>query len=58
VGVRRRLGALAAQLLQALATRCGATTIVDLSGTLRQRQRERLAPFGDRVRWLDACPTT
>ncbi len=30
--------------------------IVDLSGTLRQRQQERLAAHGDRVRWLDRLP--
>ena len=31
-------------------------TIVDLSGALRERQRERLAPFGDKLRWVDALP--
>jgi len=52
-------GALAAQLLEALAalgvplTRY---TIVELAGALRARQRERLAPYGERVRWLDAWP--
>jgi len=49
-------GALAAQLLRALGERVRRYTIVDLSGTLRERQRARLAPFGDRVRWLDALP--
>ena len=49
-------GALAAQLLQALGDAVRRYSIVDLSGTLRLRQRERLAPFGDRVRWLDAWP--
>ncbi len=49
-------GALAAQLLQALGERVRRYTIVDLSGSLRERQRERLAPFGERVRWLDALP--
>jgi SAM-dependent MidA family methyltransferase len=49
-------GALAAQLLQALGGTVRRYSIVDLSGTLRLRQRERLAPFGDRVRWLDAWP--
>ena len=49
-------GALALQLLQALGDRVRRYTIVDLSGSLRARQRELLAPFGDRVRWLDALP--
>ena len=51
-------GALAAQLLSALGQRVRCYTIVDLSGSLRLRQRERLAPFGERVRWLDALPET
>ena len=51
-------GALAAQLLQALGQGVRRYTIVDLSGALRVRQREHLAPFGDRVRWLDALPDT
>jgi SAM-dependent MidA family methyltransferase len=33
-------------------------TIVDLSGALRACQRETLAPWGERVRWLDALPET
>jgi SAM-dependent MidA family methyltransferase len=49
-------GALAAQLLDALGERVRRYTIVDLSGTLRARQRERLAPFGERVQWVDALP--
>lgn len=49
-------GALAAQLLHALGDRVRGYSIVDLSGSLRARQRERLAPFGERVRWLDAWP--
>lgn len=49
-------GALAEQLLQTLGDRVQRYSIVDLSGSLRQRQRERLAPFGERVRWLDALP--
>jgi SAM-dependent MidA family methyltransferase len=49
-------GALAAQLLEALGEQVERYTIVDLSGTLRQRQRERLAAFGDRVRWVDELP--
>ena len=52
-------GALAAQLLDALAALgqpLRRYTIVDLSGTLRARQRERLAAYGDRVQWVDALP--
>ena len=49
-------GALAEQLLEALGERVGCYSIVDLSGTLRAAQAERLARFGDRVRWLDAWP--
>jgi SAM-dependent MidA family methyltransferase len=51
-------GALAAQLLDALGERVRSYTIVDLSGALRARQRERLAAFGARVRWVDALPDT
>jgi SAM-dependent MidA family methyltransferase len=49
-------GALAAQLLQALGGRVRAYTIVDLSGSLRQRQQERLSGFGDQVRWAAELP--
>jgi SAM-dependent MidA family methyltransferase len=49
-------GALAAQLLDALGDRIDRYSIVDLSAGLRQAQRERLARFGARVRWLDAWP--
>jgi SAM-dependent MidA family methyltransferase len=49
-------GALAAQLLAALGDRVQAYSIVDLSGTLRQRQAGRLAAWGHRVRWLDTWP--
>lgn len=49
-------GALAEQLLQALGEGVQRYTIVDVSGSLRERQRERLGPFGDRVRWIDALP--
>jgi SAM-dependent MidA family methyltransferase len=51
-------GALAAQLLDELGERIGRYSIVDLSAGLRVAQRERLARFGDRVRWLDAWPDT
>jgi SAM-dependent MidA family methyltransferase len=52
-------GALAEQLLDALAAdglAPGRYTIVDLSGALRQRQQQRLARFGDRVRWVSELP--
>lgn len=52
-------GALAQQLLQALdaaGMQVRRYTIVDLSGSLRERQRQALVAFGDRVRWLDALP--
>ena len=53
-------GALAAQLLETLGQGSDAAvrryTIVDLSGTLRERQRERLAAYGDTVHWVDALP--
>jgi SAM-dependent MidA family methyltransferase len=51
-------GALAAQLLDALGDRVATYSIVDLSAGLRAVQRERLARFGARVRWLDALPET
>ncbi len=49
-------GALAEQLLGALGERVRTYAIVDVSGALRARQAARLAPFGARVRWLDAWP--
>ena len=49
-------GALAAQLLEALRDTVQRYTIVDLSGTLRERQRERLAAHGAKVQWVDALP--
>jgi SAM-dependent MidA family methyltransferase len=49
-------GALAEQLLGALGAQLTRYTIVDLSGSLQARQRERLAPWGDRVRWLSELP--
>ena len=51
-------GALAAQLLQALGERVDTYTIVDLAGTLKQRQRVRLSAYGAKVRWVDALPAT
>ena len=49
-------GALAAQLLGALGECVRRYTIVDLSGGLREQQRARLAPFGERVQWVDVLP--
>ncbi|MBT9455934.1 MAG: SAM-dependent methyltransferase [Burkholderiaceae bacterium] len=49
-------GALAEQLLEALGEAVGSYTIVDLSGSLRARQGQRLARFGDKVRWLAELP--
>ena len=52
-------GALAAQLiaeLDALDAGLVRYAIVELSAELRERQRERLAHWGDRVEWLDALP--
>jgi len=49
-------GALAEQLLGTLGGQVRRYSIIDLSGTLRERQAARLAPFGERVRWLDRWP--
>ena len=49
-------GALALQLLEALGDTVQRYTIVELSGALRERQRERLARYGARVQWVDALP--
>lgn len=49
-------GALALQLLDALGERVARYTIVDLSGSLRARQQERLAAHAHKLRWLDALP--
>ena len=49
-------GALAAQLLPALGDAAVRYTIMELSASLRARQQERLAPWGGRVRWVDALP--
>ena len=50
-------GALADHLLQALGSRVTRYTIVDLSGCLVARQRERLAAHGDVVQWATTLPT-
>jgi len=49
-------GALALQLLDALGERVRHYTIVDLSGSLRARQRETLAAHAHKVHWVDALP--
>lgn len=52
-------GALAEQILDALAAQgmpLRRYTIVDVSGSLRQRQQQRLARFGEQVQWCDALP--
>ena len=49
-------GALAAQLLDALGERVRRYRIVDLSATLRERQRHALARHVAKVEWIDALP--
>ena len=49
-------GALALQLLDAQGGQVRRYTIVDLSGTLRQRQRERLSAHAAKLEWADALP--
>jgi SAM-dependent MidA family methyltransferase len=52
-------GALALQLLDALAAmgqRLDRYTIVDLSGTLKDRQRQTLAAYADTVHWATELP--
>ena len=49
-------GALALQLLDALGDQVAQYSIVDLSGALRERQRETLHAHAAKVRWLDALP--
>ena len=52
-------GALAEQLLDSMDSSGIAVAhyrIIDLSGSLRERQAQRLARFGGRVQWLDAWP--
>jgi len=49
-------GALAEAVLDALGDAVTQYAIVDLSGTLRERQQARLARFGSRVQWLNALP--
>lgn len=49
-------GALALQLLDSLGERVQRYTIIDLSGTLRERQALALQAHAHKVRWLDAWP--
>ena len=49
-------GALADHLLQALGSQVTRYTMVDVSGSLVARQRERLAAHGDIVQWATALP--
>ena len=49
-------GALADHLLQALGSNVTRYTIVDVSGSLVARQRERLAAYGSKVQWATALP--
>lgn len=49
-------GALALQILDALGEQLGRYTIVDLSGSLQARQRERLASHAGKVRWVSELP--
>jgi SAM-dependent MidA family methyltransferase len=49
-------GALAEQLLYALGHAVHRYTIVDVSASLQERQRERLAPFAHKVRWVQELP--
>ena len=49
-------GALALQLLDALGPQVERYTIVDLSGSLRERQRRRLSAHAAKVRWVSELP--
>ena len=49
-------GALAEHLLDALGERAASYTIVDVSESLRARQAQRLARFGDKVQWASRLP--
>ena len=49
-------GALALQLLEALGPLVARYTIVDVSGSLVQRQRERLAAHTGKVHWASELP--
>ena len=49
-------GALALQILQAIGPQIERYTIVELSGSLRERQRTLLAAHGHKVQWLSELP--
>jgi SAM-dependent MidA family methyltransferase len=49
-------GALALQVLETLGEKLQRYTIVDLSGSLQARQRERLAAYGRKVQWATELP--
>lgn len=49
-------GALALQLLDALGEQVGRYTIVDLSGSLRERQQRTLQAHAGKVRWVSELP--
>jgi SAM-dependent MidA family methyltransferase len=49
-------GALALQVLDTLGDQLQRYTIVDLSGSLQARQRERLAAYGGKVQWATELP--
>ena len=49
-------GALALQLLDTLGDAVERYTIVELSGALRERQRQRLAVHAAKVQWIDTLP--
>ena len=49
-------GALALQLLDALGDEVSQYNIIDLSGSLRERQRARLSRYAHKVRWLETWP--
>jgi len=49
-------GALALQLLDSLGSSVKRYTIVDLSGSLRERQQETLKAHAHKVQWVDALP--
>jgi SAM-dependent MidA family methyltransferase len=49
-------GALALQLLENLGDKVKRYTIVDLSGSLRERQQDTLKAYAHQVQWVDALP--
>ena len=49
-------GALAQQLLETLGPHVERYTIVDLSGSLRERQAARLATYAEKVQWVSSLP--